>query len=130
MAHPAGKSIGGALRLDLVWMNAPAENALKLQRPLHGNSLKIVARGDKKDEGGRSCLRRIVIAPSAEGLISLLWKNAPLCAPAHNAGAAVTVGKPQTADGVARHCHQCGSAWLTLGSSLGGFDASKGCCCL
>jgi putative SOS response-associated peptidase YedK len=35
-----------------VWMNAPAEEALKLQRPLSDNSLKIVARGDKKDEGG------------------------------------------------------------------------------
>ena len=35
-----------------VWMNARAEEALKLQRPLPDNSLKIVARGDKKDEGG------------------------------------------------------------------------------
>jgi putative SOS response-associated peptidase YedK len=35
-----------------VWMNAPAEEALKLQRRLPDNSLKIVARGDKKDEGG------------------------------------------------------------------------------
>jgi len=33
-------------------MNAPAGEALKLQRPLSDNSLKIVARGDKKDEGG------------------------------------------------------------------------------
>ena len=37
--------------IDL-WMNAPAEEALKLQRPLPDNSLTIVARGDKKDEGG------------------------------------------------------------------------------
>ncbi len=35
-----------------VWMTAPAEEALKLQCPLADNSLKIVARGDKKDEGG------------------------------------------------------------------------------
>jgi hypothetical protein len=33
-------------------MNAPAGEALKLQRPLSDNSLKIVAKGDKKDEGG------------------------------------------------------------------------------
>jgi putative SOS response-associated peptidase YedK len=35
-----------------VWMTAPAEEALKLQCPLADNSLKIVARGNKKDEGG------------------------------------------------------------------------------
>jgi hypothetical protein len=35
-----------------IWLNAPAEEALKLQRPLADNLLKIVARGDKKDEGG------------------------------------------------------------------------------
>ena len=33
-------------------MNAAVGEALKLQRPLSDNSLKIVARGDKKDEGG------------------------------------------------------------------------------
>jgi putative SOS response-associated peptidase YedK len=37
--------------IDL-WMTAPAEEALKLQRPLRDDSLRIVARGEKKDEGG------------------------------------------------------------------------------
>jgi putative SOS response-associated peptidase YedK len=32
------------------WMTAPAEEALKLQRPLPGGSLKIVATGEKEDE--------------------------------------------------------------------------------
>jgi putative SOS response-associated peptidase YedK len=35
-----------------VWMSAPAEEALKLQRPLADDALMIVARGEKKDEGG------------------------------------------------------------------------------
>jgi hypothetical protein len=34
------------------WMNAPTEEALKLQRPLADDALMIVARGEKKDEGG------------------------------------------------------------------------------
>jgi putative SOS response-associated peptidase YedK len=32
------------------WMTAPAEEALKLQRPLPDGMLEIVARGEKKDE--------------------------------------------------------------------------------
>ena len=32
------------------WLTAPTEEALKLQRPLPDSSLKIVARGEKKDE--------------------------------------------------------------------------------
>jgi putative SOS response-associated peptidase YedK len=37
--------------IDL-WMTAPAEEALKLQSPLPDDALKIVARDEKKDEGG------------------------------------------------------------------------------
>jgi putative SOS response-associated peptidase YedK len=33
-----------------IWMRAPAEEALKLQRPLQDGELTIVARGDRKDE--------------------------------------------------------------------------------
>ncbi len=32
------------------WMSAPAEEALRLQRPLPDGELMIVARGDRKDE--------------------------------------------------------------------------------
>lgn len=31
------------------WMTAPAEDTLKLQRPLSDNTLKIVATGEKKN---------------------------------------------------------------------------------
>jgi putative SOS response-associated peptidase YedK len=37
--------------IDL-WMTAPAADARKLQRPLPDDALKIVARGEKQDEGG------------------------------------------------------------------------------
>jgi putative SOS response-associated peptidase YedK len=33
-----------------VWMSAPPEQALRLQRPLPDGTLQIVARGDRKDE--------------------------------------------------------------------------------
>lgn len=33
----------------LMWMTAPAKDALKLQRPLPDGMLKVVARGEKKD---------------------------------------------------------------------------------
>jgi hypothetical protein len=33
-----------------VWMTAPADEAMKLQRPLPNGALKIAARGKKKDE--------------------------------------------------------------------------------
>jgi putative SOS response-associated peptidase YedK len=32
------------------WMTAPAEVAMKLQRPLPEGALKIIARGTKEDE--------------------------------------------------------------------------------
>jgi hypothetical protein len=32
------------------WMTAPVEKALELQRPLPDGVLKIVARGERKDE--------------------------------------------------------------------------------
>ena len=51
--HPKAMPVVLTTREEIdVWMNAPAEAALKLQRPLADNSLKIVARGDKKDGGG------------------------------------------------------------------------------
>src|SRR5450631_4096967 len=51
--HPKAMPVVLTTREEIdVWMNAPAEAAFKLQRPLADNSLKIVARGNKKDEGG------------------------------------------------------------------------------
>jgi putative SOS response-associated peptidase YedK len=35
-----------------IWMTAPADEALKLQRPLSDGELRIVSRGVKKDPEG------------------------------------------------------------------------------
>ena len=51
--HPKAMPVILTTREEIdVWMNAPAAEALKLQRPLPGDALKIVARGVKQDEGG------------------------------------------------------------------------------
>jgi putative SOS response-associated peptidase YedK len=51
--HPKAMPVILTKREEIdVWMNSPAEEALKLQRPLPDNALKIVARGAKQDGGG------------------------------------------------------------------------------
>jgi putative SOS response-associated peptidase YedK len=51
--HPKAMPVILTTREEIdVWMSAPAEEALKLQRPLADDALMIVARGEKKDEGG------------------------------------------------------------------------------
>jgi hypothetical protein len=53
-AREWGKMPGGVILTTPeeieTWMTAPTEETMKLQRPLPDGSLKIVARGEKKDE--------------------------------------------------------------------------------
>jgi putative SOS response-associated peptidase YedK len=51
--HPRAMPVILTTREEIdIWMSTPAEEALKLQRPLADDALMIVARGEKKDEGG------------------------------------------------------------------------------
>jgi hypothetical protein len=51
--HPKAMPVILTTREEIdLWMTAPAPEALKLQRPLPDGALVIVARGEKKDEGG------------------------------------------------------------------------------
>ena len=51
--HPKTMPVILTTREDIdIWMMAPPEEALKLQRPLPDDALTIVALGEKKDEGG------------------------------------------------------------------------------
>ena len=51
--HPKAMPVILTTRAEIdLWMTAPAEDALKLQRPLADGALRIVARGGKEDEGG------------------------------------------------------------------------------
>jgi putative SOS response-associated peptidase YedK len=51
--HPKAMPVILTTRDEIdIWMTAPLGEALKLQRPLPDDALMIVARGEKKDEGG------------------------------------------------------------------------------
>jgi putative SOS response-associated peptidase YedK len=50
--HPKAMPVILTARQEIdLWMTAPAEDALKLQRPLADGALTVVARGKKEDEG-------------------------------------------------------------------------------
>ena len=51
-----------------IWLTAPAEVALKLQRPLPDGALLIVARGEKKDGSVSQGLLTVWAATVAEAL--------------------------------------------------------------
>ena len=50
--HPKAMPVILTTRYEIeMWMTAPVEEALKLQRPLDDGVLEIVARSERKDDG-------------------------------------------------------------------------------
>jgi putative SOS response-associated peptidase YedK len=53
LIHPKAMPVILTSREEIdVWMSAPINEALTLQRPFSDDALMIVARGEKQDEGG------------------------------------------------------------------------------